>query len=200
MNQKDIVNALVSGVSVPEQNTQAYRNATVVANQFKKFNGMTDVQLLDNLKQGQIGTELDSLLSQNPNYAKAKAELAKAQKTASINRAISTISNVIKGNEVTEEDDLAKIESKYNPPLGVNAQAYQDYVVNNEDVVTAGSQVKQLSTQISDLSKAYNDALKSIKAQYGDMPPSALLVYMGSRTNETKELLDSYINAKELAK
>lgn len=47
---------------------------------------MTDVQLLDNLKQGQIGTELDSLLSQNPNYAKAKAELAKAQKAASINR------------------------------------------------------------------------------------------------------------------
>lgn len=51
MNQKDIVSALVSGVSVPEQNTQAYRNATVVANQFKKFNSMTDVQLLDNLKQ-----------------------------------------------------------------------------------------------------------------------------------------------------
>lgn len=116
-DQKDIVNALVSGMSVPEQNTQAYRNATVVANQFKKFNGMTDVQLLDNLKQGQIGTELDSLLSQNPNYAKAKAELAKAQNTASINRATQIASNVISGKETPVVDDLANIESKYNPPL-----------------------------------------------------------------------------------
>lgn len=32
------------------------------------------------------------------------------------------------------------------------------------------------------------------------MPASALLTLMGSRTNETKTLLDSYINAKELAK
>lgn len=72
--------------------------------------------------------------------------------------------------------------------------------MNNQDVVTAGSQVKQLSTQISDLTKTYNDALKSIKAQYGDMPASALLTLMSSRTNDTKELLDSYINAKELAK
>jgi hypothetical protein len=32
------------------------------------------------------------------------------------------------------------------------------------------------------------------------MPASALLTLMGSRTNDTKELLDSYINAKELAK
>lgn len=79
-DQKGIVNALISGMSVAEQPTQAYRNALVVSNQFKKLNGMTEVQLLDNLKQGQIGTELDSLLSQNPNYAKAKAELAKVQK------------------------------------------------------------------------------------------------------------------------
>lgn len=94
-DQKGIVNALISGMSVAEQPTQAYRNDLVVSNQFKKFNGMTEVQLLDNLKQGQIGTELDSLLSQNPNYAKAKAELAKVQKTASINRATRIASNVI---------------------------------------------------------------------------------------------------------
>jgi len=199
-DQKGIVNALVSGMSVAEQPTQAYRNAKVVADNFKRFNGMTDVQLLDNLKQGQIGTELDSLLSQNPNYAKAKAELAKAQKTSSINRATQIASNVIKGKETPYVDDLANIEAKYQAPLGVNAQAYEDYVVNNEDVRTAGSQVKQLSTQISDLTKTYNDALKQIKKDYPSMPPSALLVYMGSRTNDTKELLDSYINAKELAK
>jgi hypothetical protein len=58
-DQKGIANALISGVTVPEQNTPAYRNAKVISEQFKKYNGMTDVQLLDNLKQGQIGTELD---------------------------------------------------------------------------------------------------------------------------------------------
>jgi len=77
---------------------------------------MTDVQFLDNLKQGQIGSELDSLLSQNPNYAKAKAELAKAQKTASINRAVQVASNVIKGTENVTEDDLSNVEAKYNAP------------------------------------------------------------------------------------
>lgn len=87
MDQKSVTQALISGVSVPKQNTRAYNNAVVIADQYKRFNAMTPVQLLDNLKQGQIGTELDSLLSQNPNYVQAKAELAKAQKTASINRA-----------------------------------------------------------------------------------------------------------------
>ena len=77
---------------------------------------MTDVQFLDNLKQGQIGSELDSLLSQNPNYAKAKAELAKAQKTASINRATQIATNVISGKENVIEDDLSKVEAKYNAP------------------------------------------------------------------------------------
>lgn len=37
-DQKSIVNALVSGASVAPQNTQAYRNALTVSNQFKKFN------------------------------------------------------------------------------------------------------------------------------------------------------------------
>jgi hypothetical protein len=199
-DQKGIVSSIISGVNIPVQKTQAYNNAVVISDQFKKFNGMTDVQLLDNLKQGQIGTELDSLLSQNTNYAKAKSELAKAQKTASINRATQIASNVISGKETPVVDDLANIEAKYNAPIGSNEQAYLSYVTQNPDVVSAGTQVKQLSNQISTLTTSYNDALKSIKAQYGDMPASALLTLMGSRTNDTKELLDSYINAKELAK
>jgi hypothetical protein len=200
MNQKDIVTALLGGQSVPVQKTQAYNNALVIADQFKKYNGMTDVQLLDNLKQGQIGTELDSLLSQNPNYAKAKAELAKAQKTASINRATAMATGVISGKDTPVVDDLKWIEAKYSAPIGANEQAYLSYVTQNPDVVSAATQVKQLSNQISTLTTTYNDALKSLKAQYGDMPASALLTLMGSRTNDTKTLLDSYINAKELAK
>ena len=87
MNQDDIVKSLIAGVTVPEQKKAAYRNAVKISEEFKKFNAMTDTQLLDNLKQGQIGSQMDSLLNQNPNYAKAKEKLSKEQKIASLNRA-----------------------------------------------------------------------------------------------------------------
>ena len=50
-DQKGIVNALIGGVSVAPQPTQAYRNAVTQSNEYKKFAGMTSTQLLDNLKQ-----------------------------------------------------------------------------------------------------------------------------------------------------
>lgn len=200
MSQKDVVNALISWVSVPKQNTRAYNNATVISDQFKKFNGMTDVQLLDNLKQWQIGTELDSLLSQNPNYAKAKAELAKIQKINSINRASQLANNAVSGKISPVVDDLKNIEAKYTAPVWANEQAYTDYITKNPDVVSAGSQVKQLSSQISSLTSTYNEALKKIKEENPNLSASAILTLMQVRTKDTKELLDSYINAKETAK
>ena len=42
-------------------------------------------------KQGQIGTEMDKLLSQNPNYIQAKTELDKIQKTNNSNNNIKNI-------------------------------------------------------------------------------------------------------------
>lgn len=95
MDQKDIVKNLIAGVNVPKQSTRAYNNAVVMADEFKKFNGMTDVQLLDNLKQGQIGSEMSSLLSQNPNFAKANEQYKKIQQTNSINRATNYAMNAI---------------------------------------------------------------------------------------------------------
>lgn len=49
-DEKDVLNAMISGISVPKQNTQAYRNAEFKANNFRKYNSMTPTQLLDNLK------------------------------------------------------------------------------------------------------------------------------------------------------
>lgn len=200
MDQKSIVNALISGQTIPVQKTQAYNNAVVQANEFKKFNGMTSTQLLDNLKQGQIGTEMQSLLSQNPNFAKAKAEQEKIQKTDSINRATQMASNVISGKTTPPVNDLANIEAKYSAPAWTDAQAYEQYVTQNQDVVTAWLQVKQLAKNIADVTTTYNQALKDLKSQYPDMPASALLTLMWSRTGETKSLLDSYINAQTTAK
>ena len=199
-DQKGIVNSLISGVSVAPQPTQAYRNAVTQSNEYKKFAGMTSTQLLDNLKQGQIGSEMQSLLAQNPQFAKAKAEQEKIQKTDSINRATQFATNAFNGKTTPVVDELAGIEAKYSAPIRTNAQAYQDYVVKNPDVVSAGLQVKTLAKNIADVTTTYNQALKDLKSQYPDMPASAMLTLMGSRTGETKSLLDSYINAQTIAK
>lgn len=47
---KSILNALVSGASVPEQNTPAYRIAQNKYKTYQKFATMTPTQLMDNMK------------------------------------------------------------------------------------------------------------------------------------------------------
>lgn len=93
-DEKSVLNALISGVSVPKQNTQAYRNAEVKANNYRKYASMTPTQLLDNMKMGEISSEMDSLLASNPNYAQAKQKLNEFQKTQNLNK---TMSNIVNG-------------------------------------------------------------------------------------------------------
>lgn len=95
VDQKSIVQSMIAGVNVPMQRTPAYRNAETIYNQFRKYNSMTDTELLSNLKQGNIGSELDGYLNQNPNYAKAKAKLAEIQKIDSLNRMGQSAFNVV---------------------------------------------------------------------------------------------------------
>ena len=86
-----ILSSLVAGVPIAPQKTGNYINAKFQYDQYSKFNAMTPTQMLDNLKQGQIGTEMDKLLSQNPNYIQAKTELDKIQKTNNSNNNIKNI-------------------------------------------------------------------------------------------------------------
>ena len=200
-DQKWIVQSLISWVSVPAQNTAAYRNANTIYTQFKKYNSMTDTELLSNLKQGNIGSELDGYLQSNPNYTLAKQKLAQEQKIASLNRIGQSVMNVAGWKEPVDLWDLTSVEAKYNPPVGVNEQAYLDHVTNNADVIRTGTELKKISTQISEASTAYNSALKDLQKQYsGKLSASALLTLMGSRTRDTKDLIDSLVNAKDLAK
>lgn len=136
-DQKSIVRALASGVSVPVQNTPEYRNAQATYKNFQRLNAMTDTELATNMSQGNIGTEMDSLLANNPNYQKAKQELSKKQQTDSINRMMKSIGNVVSGKEPVDLADLSSIERKYSAPIGANEQAYTDYVTNNQDVKDA---------------------------------------------------------------
>jgi len=199
-DQKSIVQALASGVSVPEQNTPEYRNAQTIYKNFQKYNSMTDTELLNNLKQGNIGSELDSLLNQNPSYAQAKAQLSKVQKTDSLNRMGQSIVNVATNKEPVDLADLWSVERKYSPPIGANEQAYTDYVTNNEQVKSSWLALSKISRDISDASTTYNDALKELKTKYqGKLGASELLLMMWSRTKDTKDLIDSLVNAKTLA-
>jgi len=199
-DKKGIVNALVTGATIPVQKTEAYNKAVVTSDLFKKFSWMTSEQLFQNLQQGQIGTELSGLLAQNPNFAIAKQKYEQVQKTNAINSLTQATYNAANGKTTPVVDELAKIESKYSAPPGTNAQAYEQFVTQDPDVVKSWLELKNLATQINTVTKTYNDALKSLKEQYPDMPASALITLMGTRTKDTKELLDSYISAKELAK
>lgn len=199
-DKKGIVNAMVTGASIPVQKTEAYNKAVVTSDLFKKFSWMTSDQLFQNLQQGQIGTELSGLLASNPNFAIAKQKYEQVQKTNAINTQTNAMYNAANGKENTVVDELAKIEWKYSAPPGTNAQAYEQFVTQDPDVVKSWLELKNLATQINTVTKTYNDALKSLKEQYPDMPASALITLMGTRTKDTKELLDSYISAKELAK
>ena len=199
-DKKGIVNAMVTGASIPVQKTEAYNKAVVTSDLFKKFSWMTSDQLFQNLQQGQIGTELSGLLASNPNFAIAKQKYEQVQKTNAINTQTNAMYNAANWKENTVVDELGKIESKYPAPAWTNEQAYEQFVTKDPDVVKSWLELKNLATQINTVTKTYNDALKSLKEQYPDMPASALITLMGTRTKDTKELLDSYISAKELAK
>jgi hypothetical protein len=134
-DKKGIVNALVTGATIPVQKTEAYNKAVVTSDLFKKFSGMTSEQLFQNLQQGQIGTELSGLLAQNPNFAIAKQKYEQVQKTNAINSLTQATYNAANGKTTPVVDELAKIESKYSAPPGTNAQAYEKFVTQDPDVV-----------------------------------------------------------------
>lgn len=105
-DQKSILTSLLSGVSVPEQKTAAYRNAQTQYKNYQKFNSMTPQQLLDNMKMGEIDTATSQLLAGNPNYIKAKEDFDKFQKNQSINQMVKSVTNGTTGK--TEEVDYTE--------------------------------------------------------------------------------------------
>ncbi len=98
---------------------------------------MTSDQLFQNLQQGQIGTELTGLLASNPNFAIAKQKYDQAIKTNAINAQTKAMYNAANGKENTAVDELANIEAKYSAPVGTNAQAFEQFVVQDPDVKKA---------------------------------------------------------------
>lgn len=214
-DEKGVLNALISGASVPKQNTQAYRNAEFKANNFRKFNSMTPTQLLDNLKQGQISSEMDQLLSQNPNYTQAKQKLNEQQKITNLNKTMTNIVNWVKWKEVattTPEQDEEDISIKFMQKYGLddaNAQAFSQFVATDEEMadnkaklLANREKLSMVNREMADATKLLNKWISDLKTQYPDMSASGIITLMGSRLaqfNDTITNLSSertFLNAE----
>lgn len=192
-NQKDVLNALVSGVSVAPQNTQAYRNAQLQYKNYQKFATMTPTQLVDNMKMGEIDTETAGLLASNPNYIKAKQDYEKIQTTKSINNMIKATMWGMTGK--TEEVDYYKNASdSIAKKLGINetnADAYARIVSKDPKTLELTNTVSSIAKQLNTLNTQRNEAYAELKKKYPDMSASALMTLMWSRTQDTTDQINA---------
>lgn len=196
-----ILSSFISWVPVAPQKSGNYINAKFQYDQYSKLNAMTPTQLLDNLKQGQIGTEMDKLLSQNPNYIQAKGELDKIQKTNNINNSIKNIYGGVTGQTTQTPDYLGMVSKDLMTKLGLDkdmtsAEAFSQYVTGDQKIVDYTNQLSNVNRQIADTSKLINDGIKSLKAKKWDMPADALVVLLNSTFKDVNETLTNLNNTK----
>ena len=200
LDEGTVFNAMMAWTPPPIQNTPDYRSAKYRYDQFQKFNGMTVPQLVDNLKQGEITTEMNNLLAQNPNYQLAKQEMQAYQNTQNINNAVNGFSSGINGKEIDTPDYLQALSDKILTKLGLSEtsaqQAFKDIVTNDSKVVDYTNQLSAINRQVADTTKLLNDGYKDLKAQYGDMPSSALITLMNSRFSTANDTLANLNNSK----
>jgi hypothetical protein len=199
-NQQDVLNALVSWQSVTPQKTQAYRNAQFQYNKFTKFNAMTPTQMLNSIKQGEIWSDMDRLLSQNPNYIQAKQELDNIQNIERLNSNTKTYVNWINWDSTQPVDALQSLSDKIIASLGISdetyANAFSQYVTDNPKIVDYTTQLSNVNKQIADQTNLINEWIKQVKKDKWDMPASTLLTYMASQFSEANDYLTTLNNTK----
>lgn len=179
-NQKDVLNALVSGVSVAPQNTSAYRNAQLQYKNYQKFATMTPSQLVDNMKMGEIGTETAQLLASNPNYIKAKEDFDKFQKNQSINNMIKSVAEGATG-KTTAVDHYQNASDAIAKKLGINetnADAFARIVSQDPETLQLTKTVSNIAKQLNTLNTERNAVYEDLKKQYPDLSASAIMTLM----------------------
>jgi hypothetical protein len=180
INQKDVLNALVSGVSVAPQNTAAYRNAQMQYKTYQKFATMTPTQLVDNMKMGEIGTETAQLLASNPNYIKAKDDFDKFQKNQSINNMIKSVAEGATG-KTTAVDHYQNASDAIAKKLGItetNADAFARIVSKDPETLQLTKTVSNIAKQLNTLNTERNAVYEDLKKQYPDLSASAIMTLM----------------------
>lgn len=215
MNEADIFNSLVSGTQIQQKNTPDFRRAQFKYNKFKRYNSMTPSQMVESMKQGDITSEMDSLLASNPNYVQAKQQFDQIKKTESVNATMNNVAKGIKWEKIEPKDYLQELSDKLITSMGLTdmtaQEAFKKYVSNDPKVIEYGTQLSNINRQVAETTQALNEGFKSIKSQYGDLPASALITLMQTRFNDATDTLNalnstkSYLeadlkNATELAK
>ena len=192
-NQKDVLNALVSGVSVAPQNTSAYRNAQMQYKNYQKFATMTPSQLVDNMKMWEIGTETAQLLASNPSYIKAKEDFDKFQKNQSINNMIKSVAEGATG-KTTAVDHYQNASDAIAKKLGItetNADAFARIVSKDPETLQLTKTVSNIAKQLNTLNTERNAVYEDLKKQYPDLSASAIMTLMAGRTKEATAQIDA---------
>lgn len=192
-DQKGVLNALVSGATVPTQNTAAYRNAQTQYKNYQKFSTMTPSQLVSNMKMGEIDTATSQLLANNPSYIQAKQEFEKFQKNQSINKMVQSVANGATG-KVQEVDHGQEASDALAKKLGINetnADAYARIVSKNPEVVQLTQTVSSITKQLNTLNTERNAVYADLKKQYPDLSASGIMTLMSSRTKQATDQIDA---------
>ena len=162
---------------------------------------MTDVQLLDNLKQGQITTEMGSLLASNPNYQIAKKKLDDIQSTQATNNTMNYLKTGIAGKTVDTPNYLEALSNDLVKKYGLTDQssqeAFKEIVSNDPEVVDYTKQLHEINRQVADTTQLINDGMKEFKQNYqGKLSASEMLNYMGNRFRDATDNLNALNNTK----
>ena len=107
-DEAGIYNVLKTGATIanPELvKSGEFAKAKAKADMFAKFNGMGASQLLTELKNGNIGTEMDKELEASPNYQLAKKQWESWKTTNGINEKAKASMNVLTGKQTTEQEN-----------------------------------------------------------------------------------------------
>lgn len=199
-NQKDILASLIGGISVPKQNTLAYRNANKQYEEYQRFAWMTSTQLLDNLKQWQVSSTMSNLLASNPAFQQAKQQYDKVIRTNNINRTMTEIGNWMTGKVEAPVDYFQELSDKILKQLGISdmttEEAFTTYVKEDKDVLNYTQQLSSVNSQLAESRQLLSDAIKSEKAIKGDMPANVLAVNLVNKFSELTDTINALENSK----
>jgi hypothetical protein len=104
------------------------------------------------------------------------------------------------GKEIETPDYLQALSDKILAKLGLsdttNQEAFKQIVTQDPKVVQYANDLSAINRQVADTTKLLNDGYKDLKAQYGDMPSSAIITLMNSRFSEANNTLTNLNNSK----
>jgi len=199
-DKRGILSALTTWQPVAPQNTPEYRKATAVHTAFQKFNGMSEQQLLDNIKQGQITTEMWWLLAQNPAYQLARKKADEIASTEATNKTIQGIKSGMTGKEITTPNYLEDISNELIKKFWLvdqsSQEAFKTIVSEDPEVVSYTKQLHDINRQVAETTEMLNKGYAEMKANYGDLTQSQIMNYMSSSFKWANDLLSTLNNTK----